>query len=62
MKLLKIKAGWRFGEAQVAEELLRVCRLEGRIAMANWTPAGFVGLTFKTIASHVPAPPICRRR
>jgi len=41
----------------VAEELLRVCRLEGRIAMANWTPAGFVGLMFKTIASHVPAPP-----
>jgi SAM-dependent methyltransferase len=31
-------------------ELLRVCRAGGTIAMANWTPGGFVGQMFKTIA------------
>jgi SAM-dependent methyltransferase len=39
-----------------AAELLRVCRPNGRIALANWTPSGFVGQMFKTIASHVPPP------
>ena len=39
-----------------ASELLRVCKHGGRIAMANWTPAGFVGQMFKTTASHVPPP------
>jgi len=39
-----------------AAELLRVCRPGGRIALANWTPGGFVGQMFKTIASHVPPP------
>jgi SAM-dependent methyltransferase len=37
----------------VAAELTRVCRPGGRIAMANWTPAGFVGQMFKTIARHI---------
>ena len=37
----------------VAAELTRVCRPGGRIAMANWTPAGFVGRMFKTIATHI---------
>lgn len=40
-----------------ASELLRVCKLGGRIAMANWTPSGFIGQMFKTTASHVPPPP-----
>jgi ubiquinone/menaquinone biosynthesis C-methylase UbiE len=40
----------------IAAELIRVCRPGGRIAMANWTPTGFVGQMFKTIASHVPPP------
>ncbi|HUE83616.1 MAG TPA: class I SAM-dependent methyltransferase [Pyrinomonadaceae bacterium] len=40
----------------VAAELLRVCRPGGRIALANWTPGGFVGKMFKTIATHVPPP------
>jgi 2-polyprenyl-3-methyl-5-hydroxy-6-metoxy-1,4-benzoquinol methylase len=40
----------------VAGELLRVCRPGGRVAMANWTPSGFVGQMFKTTAAHV-APP-----
>jgi SAM-dependent methyltransferase len=39
-----------------AAELVRVCRSGGRIAMANWTPAGFAGQVFKTIGKHVPPP------
>ena len=39
-----------------ASELLRVCKPGGRIAMANWTPAGFIGQMFKTTAGHVPPP------
>jgi SAM-dependent methyltransferase len=39
-----------------AAELLRVCRPGGTIALANWTPDGFVGQMFKTIAGHVPPP------
>jgi len=40
-----------------ASELLRVCKSGGRIAMANWTPSGFVGQMFKTTAAHVPPAP-----
>jgi ubiquinone/menaquinone biosynthesis C-methylase UbiE len=40
-----------------AIELKRVCRPDGFIAMANWTPTGFVGQMFKTVASHAPPPP-----
>lgn len=39
-----------------AAEMKRVCRPGGSIAMANWTPAGFIGQMFKITASHV-APP-----
>jgi ubiquinone/menaquinone biosynthesis C-methylase UbiE len=39
-----------------AGELLRVCRPGGRVAMANWTPSGFIGRMFKATAAHV-APP-----
>ncbi|HEX4949531.1 MAG TPA: class I SAM-dependent methyltransferase [Blastocatellia bacterium] len=41
-----------------AAELRRVCRPGGLIAMANWTPSGFIGQMFKTTAAHVPPPPI----
>ena len=41
----------------VAAELVRVCRPGGRIAMANWTPDGFVGQMFKITGKHVPPPP-----
>ena len=37
----------------VAKELLRVCNPGGTIAMANWTPQGFVGQMFKTIAKFI---------
>ena len=40
----------------VAAELLRVCRPGGTIAMANWTPTGFVGRMFQIISGHVPPP------
>ena len=38
---------------RVAAELTRVCRPGGMIAMANWTPAGFIGQMFKTISKHI---------
>lgn len=41
---------------QAAEELLRVCRSGGRIAMANWTPEGFIGQMFKVLGRHLPPP------
>jgi SAM-dependent methyltransferase len=41
----------------VASELIRVCKPGGRIAMANWTPEGFIGQMFKTTGKHVPPPP-----
>lgn len=41
----------------VAAELTRVCRPGGRIAMANWTPEGFIGQMFKIGGKHVPPPP-----
>jgi SAM-dependent methyltransferase len=41
----------------VAAELVRVCQSGGRIAMANWTPAGFAGQILKTVGEHAPPPP-----
>ena len=40
----------------VAAELKRVCRPGGLIAMANWTPTGFIGQMFKIMSSRVPPP------
>ena len=37
-------------------ELLRVCKRGGQLAMANWTPTGFIGQMFKATAAHVPPP------
>jgi SAM-dependent methyltransferase len=42
---------------RAAAELMRVCRPGGRIGLANWTPAGFVGQLLKLVARYVPAPP-----
>lgn len=42
----------------VAAELARVCRSGGRLAMANWTPGGFIGQLFKITGRHVPPPPM----
>lgn len=43
---------------RVAAELMRVCKPGGLIAMANWTPGGFVGKTFQVTAKMVPPPPV----
>ena len=40
-----------------ARELLRVCRPAGRIGLACWTPAGFVGAMLRTVGAHVPPIP-----
>ena len=39
-----------------AGELLRVTRPGGRIGLASWTPSGFLGDLFRTVAKHVPPP------
>jgi ubiquinone/menaquinone biosynthesis C-methylase UbiE len=42
--------------ARSAAEMKRVVRGGGRIAMANWTPQGFLGNMFRTLGKHVPPP------
>jgi SAM-dependent methyltransferase len=37
----------------VAKELLRVCKPGGTIAMANWTPRGFIGQMFKIVSTFI---------
>ena len=41
---------------RTAEELVRVCKLGGRVGLANWTPEGFIGQMFKTIGKYLPPP------
>lgn len=41
---------------RAAAELLRVVRAGGRIALANWTPEGFLGALFTVMSRHVPGP------
>lgn len=40
-----------------AAELRRVTKPGGRIALANWTPEGFIGKMFKVFKAHLPPPP-----
>ena len=42
---------------KAASELARVCRLGGRIGLANWTPESFIGQLFKTIGKYIPPAP-----
>lgn len=42
---------------QSADELLRVGRPGGRIGLACWTPAGFIGQVFAAMKPYAPAPP-----
>ena len=42
---------------KAAAELLRVCKPKGKIALANWTPDGFIGQVFKTLGKYLPPPP-----
>ena len=41
---------------QAAAELLRVCKSDGQIGLANWTPDGFIGQVFKTLGKYLPPP------
>jgi ubiquinone/menaquinone biosynthesis C-methylase UbiE len=40
-----------------ASELMRVCRPGGRIALACWTPAGFIGETFRLFSRFLSPTP-----
>ena len=42
---------------RTADEIARVTRPGGTIALASWAPDGFIGAMFRTIAAHVPPPP-----
>ncbi len=42
---------------QVADELVRVCRPGGTIALLNWTPEGMIGALFRTMGPFMPTPP-----
>ena len=42
--------------AKSSSELLRVCRLGGRIGLASWTPEGFIGQMFRVVARYIPPP------
>jgi SAM-dependent methyltransferase len=41
--------------AVAARELARVVRPRGTIALASWTPAGFIGEMFGVMTAHVPS-------
>jgi 2-polyprenyl-6-hydroxyphenyl methylase/3-demethylubiquinone-9 3-methyltransferase len=41
----------------VADELVRVARPGGTIGMINWTPDGFIGHLFRTMAPYAPPTP-----
>ncbi|MBC8096080.1 MAG: class I SAM-dependent methyltransferase [Akkermansiaceae bacterium] len=41
-----------------AAELARVTKPGGQIALANWTPEGFIGKMFKVFKAHLPPPPV----
>lgn len=43
--------------AVAATELQRVTRPGGQIALANWTPEGFIGQMFTVFKTHLPPPP-----
>jgi SAM-dependent methyltransferase len=42
---------------RAASEMMRVCRPGGRIGLASWTPAGFVGRLLGLVGRYVPPPP-----
>jgi SAM-dependent methyltransferase len=44
-------------QEKAADELARVCKPGGKIGLANWTPASFVGEMFKLIGRYIPPAP-----
>jgi ubiquinone/menaquinone biosynthesis C-methylase UbiE len=49
-------AMFAYRPARAATELIRVTRPGGRVAMANWTPEGFIGTMLRAHAAVVPPP------
>jgi ubiquinone/menaquinone biosynthesis C-methylase UbiE len=43
-------------QPRAAREMLRVTRPGGTIALASWTPEGFIGGLLRTVGAHVPPP------
>jgi len=41
---------------KAAAEMVRACKPGGRIGLANWTPASFVGELFKLMGRYLPPP------
>ena len=41
---------------RAAAELVRVCRPGGTVALASWTPEGFIGELLRAVGQHVPPP------
>ena len=54
---LDLRAHVRARPRAPAEELTRVCRPGGRIAIACWTPEGTLGQMFKRMSAFHPPPP-----
>lgn len=42
---------------EVADELVRVCKPGGTIALLSWTPEGMIGALFRTMGPFAPPPP-----
>ena len=42
---------------ETADELVRVCRSDGRVGLLSWTPEGMIGSLFKLMGPFAPAPP-----
>jgi SAM-dependent methyltransferase len=42
---------------EVADELVRVCRPPGTVALLSWTPEGMIGALFRTMGPFAPPPP-----
>lgn len=43
-------------QSTAAAELVRVCRIGGRIGLSNWTKDSFIGEVFRLIGSYLPPP------
>ena len=44
-------------QEKAAAELARVCKRGGKIGLANWTPASFIGELFKVMGRYIPPAP-----
>lgn len=44
-------------QPRAAHELLRACRPGGKIALASWTPTGYIGEMFEIFGRFIPPAP-----